>query len=134
MKKHGILNARLAHVIAAQGHSDRLVVCDCGLPIPRSADVVDLALTRNIPRFLETLEVVLNESEIECAYVAEEMAQVSKALYDRTMALLGGIPVKLVPHDSFKQMTTDGVTTTFVRTGEATPFANVILVSGVAFD
>ena len=27
-----------------------------------------------------------------------------------------------------------GGTTTFVRTGEATPFANVILVSGVAFD
>ena len=49
MKKHGILNARLAHVIAAQGHSDRLVVCDCGLPIPRCAQVVDLALTQNIP-------------------------------------------------------------------------------------
>ena len=134
MKKHGILNARLAQVVAAQGHSDRLVVCDCGLPIPRSAEVVDLALTQNIPRFLETLKVILEETEIESAYVAEEMARVSTPLYDRTMALLGTIPVTVVPHDTFKQMTANGGTTTFVRTGEATPFANIILVSGVAFD
>ena len=134
MKKHGILNARLAHVIAAQGHSDRLVVCDCGLPIPRCAQVVDLALTQNIPRFLETLKVILYETEIESAYVAEEMARVSRPLYDKTMALLGGIPVTVVPHETFKQMTANGATTTFVRTGEATPYANVILVSGVSFD
>jgi D-ribose pyranase len=134
MKKFGILNARLAQVIAAQGHSDRLVVCDCGLPIPRSANVVDLALTQNIPRFLETLKVILEETEIESAYVAEEMASVSRPLYDKTMALLGPTPVTVVPHETFKQMTANGGTTTFVRTGEATPFANIILVSGVAFD
>jgi D-ribose pyranase len=134
MKKHGILNTKLAQVIAAQGHSDRLVVCDCGLPIPRSAEVVDLALTQNIPRFLDTLKVILEETEIESAYVAEEMARVSKPLYDRTVALLGPIPVTLVPHESFKDMTANGGTTTFVRTGEATSYANIILVSGVAFD
>jgi D-ribose pyranase len=134
MKKHGILNARLAHVVAAQGHSDRLIVCDCGLPIPRTADVVDLALTQNIPRFLETLRVILDETEIESACVAEEMARVSRPLYDKTLAMLGTIPVTTVPHDSFKQMTANGGTTTFVRTGEATPYANIILVSGVSFD
>jgi D-ribose pyranase len=134
MKKHGILNARLAHVIAAQGHSDRLVICDCGLPIPRAADVIDLALTQNIPRFLETLEAILEESEIECAFVAEEMARVSRPLYDRTVAALGSIPVSAVPHETFKNMTANGATTTFVRTGEATPYANIILVSGVSFD
>jgi D-ribose pyranase len=50
------------------------------------------------------------------------------------MALLGTIRVTVVPHDTFKEMTANGGTTTFVRTGEATPYANVILVSGVAFD
>jgi D-ribose pyranase len=134
MKKHGILNANLARAIAAQGHSDRLVVCDCGLPIPRTAEVVDLAITKNLPRFLETLKVVLDETEVESAVVAEEMAQVSRPLYDKTMTLLGRIPVKAVPHDTFKRMITETTTTTFVRTGEATPYANVILVSGVAFD
>lgn len=134
MKKHGILNASLARVVAAQGHSDRLIVCDCGLPIPRSAPVVDLALTKNIPRFLEALKVILDETEIEEAYVAEEMATVSKPLYEKTIALMGRIPVKRVPHDTFKEMTANGGTTTFVRTGEATPYANIILVSGVSFD
>lgn len=134
MKKHGILNAKLAQVIAAQGHSDRLVVCDCGLPIPRSAAVVDLALTRNIPRFLDTLKVILDETAIESAYVAEEMARVSVSLYEQTMAVLKGVPVTVVPHEIFKQMTANGGTTTFVRTGEATPYANIILVSGVSFD
>jgi D-ribose pyranase len=134
MKKHGILNAGLARVVAAQGHSDRLVVCDCGLPIPRTAEVVDLAVTKNIPRFLDTLKVVLEETEVESAFVAEEMAQISGALFEKTMTLLNGVPVTMVSHETFKRMLHEPTTTTFVRTGEATPYANIILVSGVAFD
>ena len=45
MKKSGTLNSQLSRIIAMMGHSDRIVICDCGLPIPRGAEVVDLALT-----------------------------------------------------------------------------------------
>ncbi|MCF7905318.1 MAG: D-ribose pyranase, partial [Candidatus Marinimicrobia bacterium] len=34
MKKVGILHPELSKAIAIMGHTDRLVVCDAGLPIP----------------------------------------------------------------------------------------------------
>jgi D-ribose pyranase len=55
MKKQGILNSKLASIIAMMGHTDKLVICDCGLPIPVGMQVVDLALTKNIPKFIDTL-------------------------------------------------------------------------------
>jgi D-ribose pyranase len=133
MKKTAVLNSTLSRMIASMGHSDRLVVCDCGLPIPRSADTADLALTLNIPRFLETLGVILTELKVESAIVASEMESASPDLYREFRALMGEIPVIKVPHEEFKTITRNGGNIAFVRTGEATAFANVILVSGVTF-
>jgi len=135
MKKQGILNSSLSRIIASMGHTDRLVICDSGLPIPRSAETVDLALTANIPRFIDTLRAVLGEACFESAVVAAEMEKQNPRVFAELKGLLGGIEVKAVPHEEFKRLSADGATSTaFVRTGEATPYANVILVSGVTFD
>lgn len=134
MKKHGVLHSQLSRVIATMGHSDRMVICDSGLPIPRGSEVVDLALTKNIPRFLDTVRVVLGEAEVEKVIVASEMKTQNPKAYQGLMDLLNGTPVEEVSHEEFKQITRGGTTMAFVRTGEATPYANVILVSGVNFD
>jgi len=135
MKKQGILNSSLSRIIASMGHTDRLVICDSGLPIPRSAETVDLALTANIPRFIDTLRAVLEEACFESAVVAAEMEKQNPRVFAELKGLLGGIEVKAVPHEEFKRLSANGQTATaFVRTGEATPYANVILVSGVTFD
>jgi D-ribose pyranase len=134
MKKQGVLNAHLSHVIARLGHTDRLVVCDAGLPIPRSAELVDLALTRNVPRFLQTVGTILQEMEVDEAVVAAETEKVNPALYNDLKRLLPGVTIKSVTHEEFKQLTCQNGNITFVRTGEVTPFANVILISGVDFD
>lgn len=133
MKKNGILNADLARVVAAMGHTDRLVVCDAGLPIPSGKTVVDLALTTNIPRFLETLRVVLQELEVEHFVVASEMKQFGNGLFERVQELLPGVAMETVPHERFKEMTNSSGNVFFVRTGESTPYANIILISGVTF-
>lgn len=133
MKKSGILNRDLSRVIACLGHLDQLVICDSGLPIPRSKEVVDLALTTNVPRFLEALEVVLQELEVERAVVAEELLEMGNGVFDRLNEMLDGVPVEAVPHEEFKRLTRADATCAVVRTGEATPYANVILVSGVTF-
>ena len=133
MKKIGTLNAHLARVIAAMGHQDRLVICDSGLPIPRGKEVEDLALTANVPRFLDALRVVLEELEVEGAIVAEEMEGRGGEVYDGLRALLDGVPLTAVSHEAFKRLSAEPGTTAFVRTGEATPYANVMLVSGVTF-
>jgi D-ribose pyranase len=134
MKKSGILNPQLARIIASMGHTDRLVVCDSGLPIPRGAEVVNLALAKNIPRFLETVRVLMEEMEVDRAVVASELRTQGNGMYEQLRALLPRVEMCEVSHEQFKTLSCEGRTIAFVRTGEATPFANVILESGVTFN
>ena len=133
MKKIGTLNTHLSRVIAGMGHTDRLVVCDCGLPIPRGKEVVDLALAPGLPGFLDVLRVVLGELEVEGATVAEELAEQPHGVSEGLRSLLPGVEPETVSHERFKALTAEPGVVAFVRTGEATPYANVILASGVTF-
>ena len=33
MKRHGILNSNISRVLSAMGHTDRIAIADCGLPV-----------------------------------------------------------------------------------------------------
>ena len=134
MKKNGILNAPLSKIIAQLGHTDRLVVCDCGLPIPLDSEVIDLALTKNIPRFIDTLKIILEEFAVEKAVIAEEITTKSKGLLKEIESLLKGVEIQKVSHEKFKDLTKKNGTIVFVRTGVATPYANIILIAGVTFN
>lgn len=131
MKKIGILNQPISSVIAGMGHKETLVIADAGLPIPRATPRIDLALTEGIPAFLETLRAVLTEMEVERAVVAEEMLEVSPEVYQAVKDLLGDVPIETVPHDELKARTESA--RAVIRSGEFTPYANVILVAGVVF-
>jgi len=131
MKKIGIINQPIAAVIAGLGHTDTLVIADAGLPIPAETQRIDLALTQGIPTFLDTLRVVLGEMQVERAIVAEEMLKVSPQVYQAVKALLGNLPIETVPHVAFKQQT--HAARAVIRTGEFTPYANIVLVAGVVF-
>jgi D-ribose pyranase len=131
MKKVGTLNQPLSEVIAGMGHMDQLVIGDAGLPIPTEIQRIDLALTQGVPTFLETLEVILGEIQVERVIIAEEMIDVSPILYEQVKKLLHEIPLETIPHTEFKQQTRTA--RAVVRTGEFTPYANIILVSGVVF-
>ncbi len=131
MKKTGILNQPISSVIAGLGHMDTLVIADAGLPIPPETQRIDLALTEGIPTFLDTLRVVLTEMQVEQAVVAEEMLEVSPKVYEAVKELLGDVPIEAVTHLIFKEQTRSA--RAVVRTGEFTPYANVILVAGVVF-
>lgn len=133
MKKSGILHAQLARVVASMGHGDRLVIGDSGLPLPRDHERIDLALTTDVPRFLDTLRTVLGELQVERVVVADEMATHSGDLLEAVRALLPEVPLEAVPHERFKAMTHAPEVVACVRTGEATPYANIMLVSGVTF-
>jgi len=133
MKRKGVLNSGLSKTIASMGHTDKLVICDSGLPIPKNSDVVDLALTKNIPRFMDTLKVILEELKVEEAIVTNELVTGNSRYYKDITSLLNGTKIKKVNHEKFKEITRNGGNVTFVRTGEATPYANIILVSGVTF-
>ena len=133
MKKIGTLNTPLSRVLAGMGHTDRLVICDAGLPIPRGKEVVDLALRPGLPGFLDTLDVVLEELQVERAIYADELEARGNGVYGALRDRLSGVETEHVPHEAFKKLCCEDGVTAFVRTGEATPYANVILCSGVTF-
>jgi D-ribose pyranase len=131
MKKIGVINASISTVIAELGHMDTLTIADAGLPIPKGVHRIDLALTQGIPGFIDTLQVVLSEMQVEKAIIAEEMKPVSPGILTEIQGLIGDIPVDSVPHQQFKDLTKSS--RAIIRTGEFTPYANIILVSGVVF-
>lgn len=131
MKKCGILNQPISEVIAGMGHGDMLVIADCGLPIPSGVRRIDMALLPGVPSFLQTLGAVLEELQVESVVVAEEMSTVSPDLDKGIKNIIVDMPVSVVSHEEFKVMTKQAVAV--IRTGECTPYANIILRSGVTF-
>jgi len=131
MKKTTLLQSDLSHVIATLGHMDTLVIADAGLPIPGETRRIDLALTKGVPGAVQTLKVVLDEMQVEKVILAEEVKDRNPRFLAEVRELLPNVPVEFVPHVEFKTRTASA--RAVVRTGEFSPYANVILVSGVVF-
>lgn len=129
MKKHGILNRELAGIFAKLGHTDQIVIADCGLPIPDDVTCIDLAYKLGKPSFLTILETVLDDLIVEQAYLAEEIKDGNPVVYEAVQEKLPQIAY--ITHEQFKEQTKKAKV--IIRTGETTPYANVILQSGVIF-
>jgi D-ribose pyranase len=131
MKKTTLLQSDLSYVIATLGHLDTLVIADAGLPIPGETVRIDLALTEGVPSATQTLRVVLDEMKVEKVILAEEVKNRNPKFFSDVQELLPDVPVEFVTHSELKTRTADA--RAVVRTGEFSPYANVILVSGVVF-
>jgi len=131
MKRDGILNDRLSWILACLGHGDRIVVADCGLPIPPKVPRIDLALVKGVPSFQEAVRALAAELVIQRVVVAHEIRTVNPSQYAFLRSLFTDCPIEEVPHEEFKRLLAE--VRAVVRTGEATPYANVILEAGVSF-
>lgn len=131
MKKTKVLNSQLSAVIAAMGHTDTIAIGDAGLPVPDSSTRIDLAVKRGLPSFLDVLETILYELEVEEVTVASEIITGNPDLYKEIIRKFSSKKINLVPHSEFKAITRS--CKAVVRTGECMPYANIILHSGVAF-
>ena len=129
MKKSGILNPQLNRIISEMGHRDILIIADAGLPIPQEVERIDLTLKSGIPSFTEVLRAVLSELEIEEAYVAEEIKEKNPQILNLISSLLG--EVNYITHEELKELSKQA--RAIVRTGECSPYANIILISVVIF-
>ena len=129
MKRTGILNAELNRQLSRLGHTDTVVVADCGLPQPPGVVVVDLAVVFGVPSFEEVLRAVVAEIVVEHAVIAVESVDRNPAVGALVGSLCG--TASLVTHEEFKRLCAEA--RLLIRTGEATPYANVILHCGVPF-
>ncbi|MCA6968243.1 D-ribose pyranase [Pectobacterium carotovorum] len=139
MKKATLLNSDISSVISRLGHTDSLVIGDAGLPIPETTTRIDLALTHNVPTFLQVVNVVTSEMQVEAAILAEEIIEKNPAVHDALLDQLkqleqhqgNSIALHYVSHEEFK--TQSGKSRAIIRSGECSPYANVILCAGVTF-
>ncbi|WWR14933.1 D-ribose pyranase [Lachnospiraceae bacterium JLR.KK008] len=131
MKKNGILHAQLIGLIAALGHKDTFMVGDAGMPIPKGVPVVDLALCGGVPTFRQTMDAILAETEIEAYTIAEEIDEKNPELLAYIHKKLPDAEEEKIPHADLKKMSAE--CRFAVRTGEFTPYPNIILRAGVAF-
>lgn len=131
MKKSTLINSEISYEISKMGHTDSIVVCDSGLPIPSGVKRIDLALKKGLPTFLDTLDTILEELEVEEVVIAKEIIEASNDLYREIEKRFSNITITTVSHEDFKMLTKESKA--IVRTGEFTPYANIILKSGVVF-
>ncbi|AYW46524.1 D-ribose pyranase [Tetragenococcus koreensis] len=132
MKKNGILNSEISKVLSDLGHTDQIVIADAGLPVPEGVKKIDLALTANMPTFVNTLKAVLDDMAIEKVFLAEEINTKNRDLEEEIFGLMDkDVAYNYVSHEEFKNLT-EGARA-IIRTGECTPFANIILQSKPIF-
>ena len=134
MKKGELLHSSISALIAQMGHGDTLTIADAGLPIPATVGRIDLALRRDLPRFVAVLTTILTELEVESVTLAEEIRTCNRELLIRVERILSGNGIEriaFVAHEKFKALTRES--RAVVRSGECHPFANILLHCGVAF-
>lgn len=129
MKKRGILNDALSGALARLGHTDHVVVGDCGLPRPAGVPVVDLAVTFGVPTFAQVIDALAEELAVEEVAIARETRD-SNPSVESLLTRQFGEP-RWITHEELKAESAGAQL--FVRTGEATPYANAILRCGVPF-
>ncbi len=128
MKKNGILHPELSLALTRLGHRDRICVADAGLPIPDGTLRIDLAYSPGQPPFGNVLKALAHELVVEETLLTEESPP------DLEKELSNFFPhaqAFSVPHERFKEMLPE--MRFVVRTGEFSPFTNVILTCGVPF-
>lgn len=131
MYKTGILNSDLSKILSDLGHTDEIVIADCGLPIPNGVKKIDLAVKKGLPSFIDVLTEVERHMVIEHVTFAEEVKQENKELHEEAYLTVRAYSADYKSHEAFKEQTKSAKA--IIRTGEASPYANIILRSGVNF-
>jgi D-ribose pyranase len=129
MQKTGILNPQLASLLARVRHTNTLVIADRGFPFWPMIETVDISLVDDVPTVLQLIAAVRATHNFTLAYMAREFQKNNSAAIRASFAKsLAGVPTKFEPHVDFKQRVPNAIG--LIRTGDTTPYANVILVSG----
>jgi D-ribose pyranase len=131
MKKNGILNTHISQVLSTFGHTDTITIADCGLPIFDEMQRIDLSIKLGTPRFLDVLDSIADDLAVEEITLAEEIKENNPVIHTEILNRFSNVKINYITHENFKFLTRESKAV--VRTGEATPYANIILHAGVLF-
>jgi len=122
------------------GHTDRICIADCGLPIPDETERIDLSLKFGQPAFIDVLKEVGADMKIEKIILAEEIKEQNPEMLEEIKSYFANLEtgfaspsmeIEFVSHAELKALTRE--CKAVIRTGETTPYANIILQSGCIF-
>lgn len=134
MRKTNLLNTHLSAAISEIGHTQWLTIGDAGLPILNDGRKIDLAVIRGLPSFIDVLEATLSEMKVQTIYLAEEIKSENPEQLTAIEGLLDpDVEIVWVTHDDLKAMSRDTNNIATVRTGEVTPYSNIVLEANVDF-
>jgi D-ribose pyranase len=129
MINHGILNPQLLSLLARIRHTNALVIADRGFPFWPMIETVDVSVIDDLPTVPQLIAAVRANHQYTQAYQAEEfLKHNSPARRQKFAAALQGVPTAFEPHVDFKKRVPHAIG--LIRTGDATPYANTILISG----
>jgi len=124
----GILNPGLNHLLSRIRHTNTLVIADRGFPFWPTIETLDLALVDDIPTVLDVLLAIRPNFVIGRVSMAEEFIKHNSAeTLARFREAVSGANLDFEPHVTFKKRVPNAVG--LVRTGDSTPYANMIIES-----
>ncbi len=130
MKRGNILNSELNHALATMGHTDLMIVCDAGFPIPENVWRIDLALVPDVPDLETVLSAIASDFIAERVSYAAEMAENNPPLLAKVQRIFADSTFDPIPHAEIL----GGIASkakVIVRTGAFDPWGNILLYSGV---
>lgn len=129
MLNTGILNPHILSLLARVRHTNALVIADRGFPYWPQIETLDISLTDDVPTVLQVLAAVRATCNFTQGFMAHEFKQNSPiAVQKKYIRAFSDIPLKFEPHVKFKRRVPQAIG--LIRTGDATPYANIILISG----
>lgn len=128
MLRSGILNPALLSLLARVRHTNTLVIADRGFPFWPPIETVDISLIDDVPTVAQVIDALLPAFVVGQVFAAEEFGRHnSKEKVDALRTRLGNIPLRFEPHIEFKRRVPHAIG--LIRTGDSTPYANLILES-----
>ena len=131
MIQTGILNPHVLDLIARVRHTNTLVISDWAFPFWPEIETVDISLTHNIPTVLDVLHLLKQNYKIGKIWQAEEFLATNTEdkikAFDTSFAEIPDVQVTRLGHNDLKKMVPQAIG--LIRTGDATPYGNIILES-----
>ena len=128
MLQQGILNPAVLSLLARVRHTNTLVIADWAFPFWPSIETVDLSLTQGIPTVIQVMELLRPNFKIGEVFMAEEFLATNKAPVRNAFGrVFRGLKVTREPHVQFKKRVPGAIG--LIRTGDSTPYGNLIIES-----
>ena len=129
MRKPGIWNAQLMCELTKLRHTEKLMICDAGFPVPEGAVLVDVSLAEGVPTVEQVLRALCGEMLFEAVAFPEVFTQFHSDLYERILEKFVNQKKQIVPNEDWAAFAEAPDVRLYIRTGDVLPCSNLILTS-----